>query len=591
MGENQGLSEGKTYVRRAKCPVCQSYLDEAGVCSYCATKRLASEKLKGVFGFVAGLLGFDPPDGFNARSFFSGIFRRHSEDELEEHLSRGLTHAIPAVDGCSLEWPSPWLFTRFLLLAVAASLMAHLGLSFMGGLNLRQVPTVIIVDCALLPLAMTLFYFEMNVRRSISLALMAGLFVVGGVVSIMFTALIQPAFMGAFDVGWLGMSGAGLTEEPAKLLAVLVFAKAVRRRPYILDGLAMGAAVGAGFAVFESCGYAFEIFVGAAVQTQNAAVSYSTMMGNILIRALISPFMHVTWTAITAAGLFYVKGSARLRCNMLIDPRFLRVFVFAVAMHMFWNSTLLLNMIDVKILIMLGVSITVMFTLIAAGIKQIRKEREYCQAHPGVVEDGMEWVPAVREQAERAAAEAPAAAVPAEVEAPAQPKATVTELNNRRRKTAFLWLAGLVAFWLFCDRQANGRWMWDDEGGGSAPSSQAVPNWNPAPAPNGQAPAPAVSGQESWSGRLRLYQLVAEWSKGNRAEAYEIYERDVYPLLEKAYNDDVPDAVGDYGMLLYMGVFHEQNQQEGLAELRRAAQLGSVEAANVLKQFEQTGGR
>ena len=149
MGENQGIPEGKSYVRRAKCPVCQSYLDEAGVCPYCATKKLASEKLKGVFGLVAGLLGFDPPDGFNVRSFFSGIFRRHSEDELEEHLSRGLTHTIPTIDGCSLEWPSPWLFSRFLLLALAASLMAHLGLSFMGGLTLGkcQRSSSLIVRC------------------------------------------------------------------------------------------------------------------------------------------------------------------------------------------------------------------------------------------------------------------------------------------------------------------------------------------------------------------------------------------------------------------------------------------------------------
>lgn len=442
---------------------------------------------------------------------------------------------------------------------------------------------------------MTLFYFEMNVRRSISLALMAGLFIVGGVVSIMFTALIEPAFRETFDVGWLGMSVAGLTEEPAKLLAVLVFAKAVRRRPYILDGLAMGAAVGAGFAVLESCGYAFDIFVGSVFQTQNAAVAYSTMVGNILVRALISPFMHVTWTAITAAGLFYVKGSARLRCNMLVNPRFLRVFVFAVAMHMFWNSTLLLNMFDVKILIMLGVSITVMFTLIAAGIKQIRKEREYCHAHPGVVEDGMEWVPAVREQAERAAAEAQTdvSAASVEAEAPVQPKVSETELNNRRRKTAFLWLAGLVAFWLVCDRQTTGRWVWDDEGEGAYAEGQ-TPAQGGNPQVNDSDAAEATrlaAGRETWSGRVRLYQLIEAWSKGDRETARATFESQVFPSLEQAYERKIPDAVADYGMLLYLGIFYERNVKEGLAELKRAVQLGSTDAAEAVRKIEQGTGR
>ena len=581
MSADSEVSQGRDhFVRRAKCPVCQSYLDESGACPCCAARQLASERLKGVFEFFARLLGFDPPDGFNGRSFLSGILHRHSEGELEELLARGFAGGIPSLDRCSADWPSPWLFTRFLFFAVLAALSAHLGLQCWEEFNLNQLPAVIIADCALLPMSMMVFYFEMNVRRSVSLALLSGLFVVGGVVSLLFTAIIQPAFVEIFNASWLNASVAGLTEEPAKLFAVLVFVKAVKRRPYILDGLAMGAAVGAGFAVFESCGYAFTQFVAGLLQTQDVWSAFSCMMDNILLRAWISPFMHVTWTAIAAAGLFYVKGSSRFHFNMLVDSRFLRVFVVAVAMHMFWNTPWLFDSTQgtvIKALIMLVVEVPVVFTLIAAGLRQIRLERAYCQAHPGVVEEGMEWVPAVREQAEKAAATAaPETAAEEAPRASPRPATSVAALRGRQRRVAMVWLLGLAAFWIVCDRQTNGRWIWDE----GAEESVA------ADAPE----MPVSGGKESWTGRLKMYQLVADWTKGEHDQPRRQFESEIYPLLEQAYNRNIPDAIGDYGFLLYVGIFYEQNQSEGLAELKRAANLGSAEAAEALRKLEQSKG-
>lgn len=590
MNSSENLVHHHSYVgRKPKCPDCGSYLDESGACPYCANRKFASESMKGVFGFFAILLGLEAPGGFDKHSFFSKIFCRHSEQETEELLSRGLLKTIPSIGEVSTEWPSPWLFTRFLIVSGLAAMAAHLGMSLWPQFNIHQLPIIIFTDCALLPLATALFYYEMNVRRSASLFLITGLFVVGGAASLMFTALIQPAVQESFNVNWLNNSVAGLTEEPAKLLAVLVFVKAVRRRPYILDGLVMGAAVGAGFAVFESCGYALECFLGGIAMAGNEGIqeeaavmqfAYDTMCANITLRAWLAPFMHVTWTAITAAGLFYVKGSSRFRFGMLFDGRFMRIFVFAVIMHMFWNTDWLLGSVEnliLKVAIILSVELPVLFTLIAAGLQQVRREKEYCQSHPGAIEDGMDWVPAVRDEAERAAASAQPAA--AEEEETSKPKMSVYELKFRQQRTAVLWVLGVIAFWIFCYHQETGRWAWEDD---AAPAVADTPGEN--------TPA-ASNGQESWKGRLQLYQLVAEWNKGNRDSARNTFENEVYKLLEKAYNANVPDAIADYGFLVYMGIFYEQNMSEGKEELTRAAQMGSAEAANALRQIEQGNGK
>ena len=47
----------------------------------------------------------------------------------------------------------------------------------------------------------------------------------------------------------------GLVEELAKAVIVAVFLFKIKKSNYILDGLLIGAAVGAGFAAFETAGY------------------------------------------------------------------------------------------------------------------------------------------------------------------------------------------------------------------------------------------------------------------------------------------------------------------------------------------------
>jgi RsiW-degrading membrane proteinase PrsW (M82 family) len=165
-------------------------------------------------------------------------------------------------------------------------------------------------------------------------------------------------------------SGAAVIEEPAKILIlVLVLGKFVRYK-WILNGLLLGAAVGAGFGAFESAGYAFE---------SGLAYDFNTMVDNIIVRGLLAPFMHVVWTANAAAALWIVKGDKPFSWDMLADGKFLRVFLLSVATHFIWNANFSIMRLpyvgDVKYLLLGALSWTVCFMLIQAGLKQLNQAR------------------------------------------------------------------------------------------------------------------------------------------------------------------------------------------------------------------------
>lgn len=82
--------------------------------------------------------------------------------------------------------------------------------------------------------------------------------------------------------------------------------------------------MGAGFAVFESAGYALRI---------PSLGGPEAMFDNIWIRGLLSPGAHVAWTTLVGAALWRVRGNQPTAAKVLQDIRFLRVFGLAIGLH------------------------------------------------------------------------------------------------------------------------------------------------------------------------------------------------------------------------------------------------------------------
>jgi protease PrsW len=118
-----------------------------------------------------------------------------------------------------------------------------------------------------------------------------------------------------------------LAEETAKLmapLAILVFTR--HRRP--ADGLLIGVACGAGFAVMETMGYS-------AVALVQSPHNPAAVEGLLLQRGLFSPATHMAWTGLTAAALWHAALQRwRLRPVALLAA----CFATAIALHTAWDS-------------------------------------------------------------------------------------------------------------------------------------------------------------------------------------------------------------------------------------------------------------
>jgi RsiW-degrading membrane proteinase PrsW (M82 family) len=95
--------------------------------------------------------------------------------------------------------------------------------------------------------------------------------------------------------------------------------------------MCLGAAVGAGFAAFESAGYAMNYLL---------TEGDSGMFNNLAIRGLLAPFGHVVWTAIAAGAVWRVKGDRPFSLEMLQDRRCFAPIVAVMVLHAIWNSPL-----------------------------------------------------------------------------------------------------------------------------------------------------------------------------------------------------------------------------------------------------------
>jgi RsiW-degrading membrane proteinase PrsW (M82 family) len=323
---------------------------------------------------ISSAAGVQKLQGFSLRETFSEVFSRHSDEEIERYFSVGGPDTTPPLDQIDVRWPRPWVFFRTFLIALGAYIAFVAAWNQFG--NVKLLPGIIFVGSFAIPFATLILFFELNIRRNISLYQIGRLIALGGAASILLSLLGYQVASG-FKLDWLGASLAGLVEEPGKLL-VLAFVINNRKYRSILNGLLLGAAVGTGFAAFESAGYAFlYLLQHVSVSMQyNGAVTLelndiAAMRQLIMSRGLLAPFGHIAWTGMSAAALWRVMGTAPFRVEMLKDPRFTRVFAAAVLLHMIWDSPLELPFDGLYILLG-AIAWVIVLGLVQEGLEELR---------------------------------------------------------------------------------------------------------------------------------------------------------------------------------------------------------------------------
>jgi RsiW-degrading membrane proteinase PrsW (M82 family) len=318
----------------------------------------------------------EPLQGFSLGQMFSEVFKSRSPQEVEDYLLVGTSRTTPPLSDVATGWPKPWFFVRVLLFVVILYVLFLVSMPYFG--NPRFIPGFIFIGSLAVPFTTLVLFFELNTPRNVSFYSLLMLVSFGGILSLIATSVVGSL---ALPLKWMGPPSAGIIEEFAKLAAVVMVCRQ-RKHAYILNGMLFGAAIGTGFSIFESAGYAQDALIGVLAKTGSwskffAAGGAGILNAQIFGRAWLSPFGHVVWTAIAAGALWRVKkhGSFELR---MLDKTFWKTFLVPVVCHMTWDSPLAMGAAEPGVLhyavtLLLGVvAWFVTFGLVQEGLKQVR---------------------------------------------------------------------------------------------------------------------------------------------------------------------------------------------------------------------------
>ena len=342
----------------------------------------------------------------HVRELFSEVAKKHSQEEKDELFACGTSKTTPKESEMIAEWPRPWLYSRvFLLFAVVFAGLYFMVSEFEG---VNAVPGAMFVGALIMPLTVMVFLWEANIPRNISIVDVISMFFVGGVFSLVATFLLHVVFT-VEELNYIGAITVGIVEEVAKVLLVAYYVKK-RNTKYKLNGLLMGACVGAGFAVFESAGYAFSAFLNTYIYAMMYGYypwtsSVTAMWDSIFLRGVLAIGGHVVWAAISGVGLVVAKGDEPLQFKHFYSPKFLKFLALVAALHAVWDMPIEFG--DEFYLvqwILTAIAVATVLVLLGSGLRQVSSIAKQAQEAEAMQREG--GIPYAANQTQAAAAQA-----------------------------------------------------------------------------------------------------------------------------------------------------------------------------------------
>ena len=404
----QQLRDGATF-----CPCCGSaqYASAAYAANATASASTNVNTSSGTTGAVGGIMGsvvngvsdrFDQVYGTTEHvdlsflDFFSEVFKRHTPEESEEIFITGTSKTTPDIRDAPKTWHKPWFYSRVLALL----LVAFAGCVVIWQLfnNPIVLPSIMVFGSFAVPLACLIFFFEANAEQNISFIKVLRSFVIGGVMSLIVYYPISVFFPGSGTGEMMPALLTGIVEELAKASVVAFIIRRSGRHVGILNGLVIGAAVGAGFAAFESAGYAFNAYsyrgisdaeiqgylqqLGLSGETMDgywyilATIGYPSMIHNIILRGFLAVGGHVAWAAVEGAGMAIASGDRPLKWSDLFKKEFLILLVIPVLCHGYWDWAPMTNALPIPYLEQIALIVIiwiVLLVLLRRGLAEVNQ--------------------------------------------------------------------------------------------------------------------------------------------------------------------------------------------------------------------------
>lgn len=265
------------------------------------------------------------------KDIFSDVLKKHTPEQRAGVLIAGTPLTTPREAEMLSTWQKPFLFARFFVACLVMIGLCAL-MSFWGYGQGDDI--MIVVLTIAIPLTLLLLTWEMNVPRDISLSEVIRMMLLGGMLSLITTCVLNAFKIGAavaLDDESIARNAvwAAVVEEPAKL-AIVFCALRKKNYRYILDGVLIGMAVGTGFAVMESYCYVMEeMRTEGVLAAQNLALLRSATLAG-----------HGTYAALYGGGLVMAKGASRVKARHLLQIDHLKYFAVSCLLHAAHNSVL-----------------------------------------------------------------------------------------------------------------------------------------------------------------------------------------------------------------------------------------------------------
>jgi RsiW-degrading membrane proteinase PrsW (M82 family) len=180
---------------------------------------------------------------------------------------------------------------------LAAGAAIWLGTAVVTGLTDVEhlIPNIVLLGSFLVPVTLVLFALTLHGDGYLRAAHVIVAFLGGGTLGTVFAAVTEVYFLPSAAGTFIGV---GLFEEAAKAIVVVLVGTRLAER-HGRDGMILGATVGAGFASFESAGYAVSTFV-----EHHNDHPVMNIVSTEAQRAVLAPFGHLTWSALIGGAIF-----------------------------------------------------------------------------------------------------------------------------------------------------------------------------------------------------------------------------------------------------------------------------------------------
>lgn len=275
------------------------------------------------------------PNKITFKEILSECRKKHSRRDFDYQLFAGAEFNTATEQDMLKKWQKPWMFYKFLtwgmiIMATIFIFDAIANKSTENGFYPGTTTIAIVVPPLIIPLVITIFLWELNIPRNLTVYEVLLSFITGGVIAFFCNMVFRMIGSDKLDAN---AAYAGIFEEPAKLVAalVLMFVLFKNKKIYGMTGLVLGAAAGAGFGAFESVWY-----------TMNNTVlsgDYNVAKFFFTWRFIGGFGMHTVWCAGYSGAVALNTKKSKLSGESILNMDFLIMFAAAIVTHYINNSS------------------------------------------------------------------------------------------------------------------------------------------------------------------------------------------------------------------------------------------------------------